>query len=133
MAKALPTPAKTAWALGERENLPLTMKDGRRFLAAFSKGKSPVSLCQPEKSKEREKVLSARNVFFRYQKNGPDVLRDFSLWLERGQCVAVLGGNGVGKTTLLQVLAVSCPPTGEKIKRGTDKIAYLSQNPRSVF
>ena len=133
LAKALPTPAKTAWALGERENLPLTMKDGRRFLAAFSKGKSPVSLCQPEKSKEREKVLSARNVFFRYQKNGPDVLRDFSLWLERGQCVAVLGGNGVGKTTLLQVLAGILPPYRGKIKRGTDKIAYLSQNPRSVF
>lgn len=133
LAKALPTPAKTAWGLGERENLPLTMKDGRRFLADFTKGKGPVVIRQPEKPEEREKVISARNVFFRYQKDGPDVLRDFSLTLERGQCLAVLGGNGAGKTTLLQVLAGILPPYRGKIKRDTKKIAYLSQNPRSVF
>lgn len=133
LAKALPTPAKTAWALGERENLPLTMKDGRRFLRSYSKGKSPVSFDQPEKPGEGEKVIAARNVFFRYEKDGPDVLRDFSLWLEQGQCLAVLGGNGAGKTTLLQVLAGILPPYRGKIKRGAKKIAYLSQNPRSVF
>ena len=34
--EALPTPAKIAWALGRRADLPLTMKEGRGFLAGAS-------------------------------------------------------------------------------------------------
>lgn len=80
-----------------------------------------------------EKILEAKNLFFRYDKDAPDVLRDFSLTLEKGRCLAVLGGNGAGKTTALQVLAGILPPYRGRVKRKTDKIAYLSQNPGFVF
>lgn len=60
-------------------------------------------------------------------------MRDFSLTLEKGRCLAVLGGNGAGKTTALQVLAGILPPYRGRVKRKTDKIAYLSQNPGFVF
>lgn len=132
LAKALPTPARIAWALGEREKLPLTMKEGRNFLMSLPKKENR----QPEKAAQTgsgEKILEAKNLFFRYDKDVPDVLKEFSLTLERGRCLAVLGGNGVGKTTTLQVLAGILPPYRGKIKRKAEKIAYLSQNPRSVF
>ena len=32
-----------------------------------------------------EKILEAKNLFFRYDKDAPDVLRDFSLTLEKGR------------------------------------------------
>jgi iron complex transport system ATP-binding protein len=41
---------------------------------------------------------------------GKSVCRDLDLRFETGSCVALLGGNGVGKTTLLHTLAGLRPP-----------------------
>ena len=131
LSKALPTPAKIAWALGRRADLPLTMKEGRGFLAALPPSRHKLEKANPPEP--GEKILEAKNLFFRYDKDAPDVLRDFSLTLEKGRCLAVLGGNGAGKTTALQVLAGILPPYRGRVKRKTDKIAYLSQNPGFVF
>lgn len=132
LAKALPTPAKIAWALGKQEKLPLTMKEGRNFLLSLPKKESLKSTQKAEK-KGGERILEAKHLFFRYGKETPDVLKDFSLTLEKSRCLAMLGGNGAGKTTALQVLAGILPAYRGKIKRKTEKIAYLSQNPRFVF
>lgn len=132
LSKAIPTPATTAWALGRRTDLPLTMKEGRKFLASFCKKESRNS-GKTEEPRSQEKMIEAKNLFFRYHKDGPDVLKDFSFALEPCRCLAVLGGNGAGKTTMLQVLGGILPPYRGKIKRRAKKIAYLSQNPRSVF
>jgi energy-coupling factor transport system ATP-binding protein len=50
-------------------------------------------------------VLSARDVWFRYEKNGSDVLRGFSLAVYPGEFLAIVGGNGTGKSTALGVLS----------------------------
>lgn len=42
---------------------------------------------------------------FRYGRRGPWVLRDVNLRIDAGEAVVVLGPNGVGKSTLLQILA----------------------------
>ena len=89
LSKALPTPAKIAWALGRRADLPLTMKEGRGFLAALPSSGHKLEKANPPEP--GEKILEAKNLFFRYDKDAPDVLRDFSLTLEKGRCLAVLG------------------------------------------
>ena len=67
LSKALPTPAKIAWALGRRADLPLTMKEGRGFLAALPPSGHKLEKANPPEP--GEKILEAKNLFFRYDKD----------------------------------------------------------------
>jgi zinc transport system ATP-binding protein len=59
--------------------------------------------------------------------NGPLVLRDVSLEIDRGEFVAVAGPNGGGKTTLMRlILGLEQPDTG-RIERHATRLAYLPQ------
>ncbi len=44
------------------------------------------------------------------------VLYDVSMRVETGECVALVGSNGVGKTTLLNVIGGHVPATSGKIQ-----------------
>jgi ATP-binding cassette subfamily F protein uup len=60
---------------------------------------------------------------------GTTVLRDFSFKLQRGQVLGVMGPNGCGKTTLLQVLlGQRAPGSGTLIRAENLQIAYFDQN-----
>jgi zinc transport system ATP-binding protein len=59
--------------------------------------------------------------------NGPLVLRDVSLEIDRGEFVAVAGPNGGGKTTLMRlILGLEQPGTG-RIERHARRLGYLPQ------
>ena len=58
-----------------------------------------------------------------------ELLRDFELWLERGEHVSLVGPNGSGKTTLIRALAGERPLDGGKLRRGHNvKLGLLSQH-----
>ncbi len=48
--------------------------------------------------------ISIKNVEFSYENNDKGVLRDISLEIEAGECIAVVGHSGGGKTTLCQLI-----------------------------
>ena len=50
-------------------------------------------------------VLELRGVAKRWIRDGPPILDDLDLTLAPGELVAVTGRNGIGKTTLLRVIA----------------------------
>jgi ATP-binding cassette subfamily B protein len=49
--------------------------------------------------------IEFKNVFFRYAENTPDVLRDVSFKLRKGDRLALVGTTGSGKSTIIRLLA----------------------------
>jgi len=71
-------------------------------------------------------LLEARGVGKRY--GGRDVLKGVSLIVQRGERIGFLGKNGVGKTTLLRILAGDLPPDAGERKAGANlRVAYYDQ------
>jgi ATPase subunit of ABC transporter with duplicated ATPase domains len=72
-------------------------------------------------------TLEARDLAV--EAGGHVVVRDLNLTLRAGDKVGVVGRNGAGKTSTLQVLAGDMPPTvGTVVRRGA--VGYLRQDPR---
>jgi ATP-binding cassette subfamily F protein 3 len=62
-----------------------------------------------------KRALTARNLDFAYER-GKNLIKDFSITIEAGERVCVVGKNGKGKTTLLKLLAgVLSPQAGETV------------------
>jgi NitT/TauT family transport system ATP-binding protein len=64
-----------------------------------------------------EAVISLQNIGLAFQRDGEstEVLRDFSLDVPAGRFVAVVGPSGVGKSTLLRVVAGLLKPSKGRI------------------
>jgi ATP-binding cassette subfamily B protein RaxB len=70
-------------------------------------------------------TLEAIGVSFRYGDAEPWVLKDLDLVVRPGECVAITGSSGCGKTTLLKVLMGMLTPTAGEIRLGGVPIARL--------
>lgn len=69
----------------------------------------------------RDASIQVCNVSFRYGESEPYVLRNLSLHIQAGQCVAITGVSGCGKTTLLKLmLGLLTPCEGEILIGGVD-------------
>jgi phosphonate transport system ATP-binding protein len=69
-------------------------------------------------------MLRVRGLSQRYP-NGKLALTDFSLTVEAGELVVVLGGNGSGKTTLLRCVTRTVKPTAGEIWLGETNLCAL--------
>ncbi|MCP4409831.1 MAG: ATP-binding cassette domain-containing protein [Gammaproteobacteria bacterium] len=71
-------------------------------------------------------VIEARNLAYDY--DGIPYIRDFSTTILRGDKIGLIGPNGCGKTTLLQLLLGQFEPKQGQIRHGTRlQIAYFDQ------
>lgn len=94
------------------------------------------SWCPPVKVKQEgsEEVVSVREAWFRYEKASPWVIRGATDQLCEGQAVVLVGSNGAGKTTHLQLVAgIQKPILGKVKNRLSGRQAYLPQNPSEVL
>lgn len=58
------------------------------------------------------------------------VLKDFSYTFSKGEKIGVFGGNGTGKSTLLNIITGNLEPDGGKIIKGENTFfGYYQQNP----
>ncbi len=73
-------------------------------------------------------ILSARNVDFAY--GSVQVLFDVSMRVNEGEMVALLGPNGVGKTTLLRVLSGLEKPQGGVVRLAGENVTDLGASRR---
>jgi ATP-binding cassette, subfamily F, member 3 len=72
--------------------------------------------------------LEADGVSFSYIPGGPDLIRDFTIAVKKRDRIGIIGKNGKGKTTLLNVLAGELKPvTGTITYSQNLKIGYFGQ------
>lgn len=129
---SMPASVQIHTLLSGRGEVPLTVRAGRKYLKE-TYSCHPGHLDLPErKVPEGTPLLEGKNLYFRYTKDGKDVLSGLSVTVRPGECLGIVGGNGAGKSTLLKVLAGVSKPYSGKI-RGVGTVSMLPQNPRLVF
>jgi ATP-binding cassette subfamily F protein 3 len=70
-----------------------------------------------------------KNLSFSYSEDGPHILKNINVDIKRGQRVAIMGDNGTGKTTLLNVIAERLLPIeGEILKGHAVETGYFGQH-----
>ncbi|MBO5643046.1 MAG: ATP-binding cassette domain-containing protein [Kiritimatiellae bacterium] len=75
-----------------------------------------------------EKVLKIRDISFGYQDTDRVLFESFTHDVLRGERIGILGANGAGKTSLLNVLTGRVKPTKGTVEFGTNiKMAFLDQ------
>lgn len=146
MFLAMPAPMRIYAGVGGGLPCPVTVRDGRRWLQEM--GFVPEAAVEETKPEATiaEEVLRWEEVWFRYEKNTPDVLKGLSLSARKGELLAIVGGNGTGKTTALNTASGLLKPyRGRVLLGGTDvakagagelfrgNLSVLPQNPESLF
>ncbi len=63
--------------------------------------------------------------------DGKTIVNDISLTIKTGEKIGLIGNNGCGKTTILQLINGSLSPEYGKVHKKKElKISYLSQRPK---
>ena len=76
---------------------------------------------------EAKWLMTVEDLSFGF-KNGPKLIEGLSLGVGKKDRIAVIGKNGKGKTTLLNLLANEMPPTSGEVRlHPNTKIAYFGQ------
>lgn len=130
IADALPTAPRIYYAAENGDEPPLTVREGRAWL---SRQKIVGQVCEEEEEKNRDAALWINDIWFRYEKNLPDVIKGLSLEVGTGEIYAILGGNGAGKSTMLSIVAGGLMPYRGKIQTFGKKISALAQNPKNLL
>ncbi len=131
---SLPAPMRI-WDAAECGDAPcpVTVTQGREWLISFSE-KHPVKPLFPEEIPPHgETVLSLKDVWFRYKKDSPDVIKGLRFDLHRGELVTVMGGNGTGKSTLLSLLNGTNRPYRGKVISNKELCLTLPQEPQTLL
>ena len=79
-------------------------------------------------------ILELENVSKNWPKpnsSSQNILKDFSYIFRKGERLGIFGGNGTGKSTLLNLLTGSLEPDSGTIKTGVNTVfGYYQQNPQ---
>ena len=133
MFLAMPS-AMRVWAAVENDaNCPITVRDGRDWLEDYAKNHTLTELpAEQIPVCSKDNVITASEVWFKYEKDSPDVVKGLNLSVQKGEFVALLGGNGTGKTTSLKLLAGILKPYRGEVQL-TGSVGVLPQNPQALF
>lgn len=148
MFAAMPTPVRVFYNANGNGDCPLTVREGRTWLNKEFESEPeikeiPFNLIDDD---IENPALLLEELWFRYEKDAPDILRGVSLEIPKGSISAMVGGNGAGKSTTLKAICGICKPYRGKIKvfgKAVNKfksgelfrncISMLPQDPKSLF
>jgi len=79
-------------------------------------------------------AVTIEKLNFTYPGTTVPILSDVSFNIEAGERVAIIGPNGIGKTTLMRCLAGELPPTSGRISWVENaQVGYMPQDPQAEF
>lgn len=166
MFLSMPAPMQIYSGTNSSLRCPLTVSQGRRWLSEEleTKGiKIKKERNQEETAKKKNSIfeklaglkkepekeipeIRIKDVWFRYERDLPDVVKGLSLDIKKGEIFAVVGGNGTGKSTAMSLIARIRFPyrgkiylEGKEIGKYSDDDLYhgflgvMPQNPQSLF
>ena len=151
MFAAMPTPVQIYYGVKNNLKCPLTVREGAQWLDELFADKE-VKTCEVDKGDSyveediENPAVELKELWFRYEKDTPDVLKGVSMKVEQNTIFAIVGGNGTGKSTTLKAISgIICPYRGKVFIDGKrlDKyksaqlfkgmLAMLPQDPQSLF
>ncbi len=158
MFLSMPAPMQISARCGEEKKLPYTVAMGRKWLwerLSFEKrerkdlvvsGQGKCGKKEADDRKEVEYAIEVKRAWFQYETGSSWLLKEASLSVKRGEIFALLGGNGVGKSTFLRTIPGILPLFrgkiflfGKLLKKYTKKelfdhfIGVLPQDVSSLF
>ena len=148
MFTAMPTPVRVFYNADGIGDCPLTVREGRSWLNKEfeTEPQTKEFPCKNIDDEIDNPALSLKELWFRYEKDTPDILRGVSLEIPVGSISAIVGGNGAGKSTTLKAICGICKPYRGKIKvfgKPVNKfksgelfkncVSMLPQDPKSLF
>ena len=166
MFLSMPAPMQIYAGTDSTLRCPLTVSQGRRWLAEeLGTNGAKIKRAGNQKEAEEKKTsilkkiaglkkepekeipeIRIKDVWFRYERDLPDVVKGLNLDVKKGEIFAVVGGNGTGKSTAMSLIARIRFPyrgkiylEGKEIGKYSDDELYhgflgvMPQNPQSLF
>ncbi|WHY20196.1 energy-coupling factor transporter ATPase [Paenibacillus sp. G2S3] len=148
MFLSMPSPMQIYAGVENDLAWPVTVKEGRQWLDAFLEDKTPATIAEspPSTKEDGPVVIKFKDVWFKYDKHGPDIIKDLSFEVKQGQFYCIVGGNGTGKTSTLSLMSGILQPYRGKVQIGgnnpakmnakelfTNNLGILPQNPQTLF
>lgn len=149
MFLAMPVPMRVYAGVKNDLICPVTVKEGRIWLDTFAEKQSldkvPVAGTVTH-GRDTTPVIELDEVWFRYEKEAPDVVKGLSMKMFPGEFCTILGGNGTGKTTALSLITGINKPyrgsvkiSGQELSKISNQqlfngmLGVLPQNPQAIF
>ena len=140
MLSSMPAGVRACAAVGESV-CPLSVNEARIWYNDYVQNHTIYRMSEDKAENEQAEIcVKLRDVCFRFEKNGENIINNLSLDIYKYEVLCILGGNAAGKTTLLKLVCGILTPQsgsilfpdfkGESIK---GKIGYLPQNPSALF
>ena len=154
MFMGMPTPLQAYSILyqegiGHELECPVNVREGRGWLTEMMRGRTLVQTELPadeERIHTEHPVIEMKDVWFKYERQSPDVIKDLSFKVYPGEMFCIVGGNGTGKSTTLALAGGMKKPYRGSVKikgKFVDKyknnelfkgiLGMLPQNPQSLF
>lgn len=149
MFAAMPSPVQIYYGVESDLGCPLTVREGRNWLSKVFEGREIVKNSVDEEEYREDigtPAIILKEVWFRYEKTSPDVLKGVNLNIPKDKIFAIVGGNGTGKSTTLKSICNICKPyrgqiliDGKRLDKYKSSelfrgnLAMLPQDPQSLF